>query len=609
MPRPLGVSQPSSPWSVRRIVVIGPGIVGMPIAALLAHARICIGSAEPAQVVVIQRRSQSSGWKIDAINAGRSPIGGLEPALAAIVRNVVADGLLSATDEYAACRAADAILICVQSDGRGDAPNEDPSFDVLRAVARELVLRRPGNAPLIVLESTLAPASLQNEVRDVFREVGLEDGRDVYLGYCPSRVMPGRLVERVSSADRFVAGLNPETAERIALLYRHVVTRGTLHLTNAMSAEVAKSLETAYRDVRIALAAEVARYCDARDVDFYALREYVNGELLQRDLASFQAATVPRGGLLIPTLGVGGHSLPTDGSLLWWRAAQLGAGGENSVILEARRINDESPLLVSDSVERELGGLNQRTICLLGVAYRFNSDDARNSPTFALVRALQNAGAHVRMHDPHVRADDGNVRWAELSDLLTDDLDAALDGAELAVVCVAHRHYVEDVGRILRAGRQLRTIVDAANAYSGRAFADSGVRYAGIGRGTRPPPSEICQIVYDAYRVVERGFANEVAALVQLLNSHYAEHDFARVRYEHVQQLVGTCPTGCAIADPGHAAQALDHGDFTSRLVAKATDAAALAHQASSRRDAMPRPRAVGHGPNAISAHLRTPIA
>jgi nucleotide sugar dehydrogenase len=575
MLRPLGVSEPATQWSVRRIVVIGPGIVGMPIAALLAHARICIGSSQPAPVVVIQRRSQSLGWAVDAINAGRSPVGGLEPALGGIIRSAVDEGLLSATHDYGVCRTADAILVCVQVDHRGDTPNEESLFDVLRAVAGELLLRAPGNAPLIVIESTLAPASLQSEVREVFREVGLEDGRDVYLGYCPTRVMPGRLVERVSSADRFVAGLNPETAERIALLYRHVVTRGTLHLTNALSAELAKSLETAYRDVRIALAAEVARYCDARDVDFYALREWLNGELLQRDLASFQSATVPRGGLLIPTLGVGGHSLPVDGNLLWWRAAQLGAAGENSVILEARRINDESPLLVCESVERELGGLEARTICLLGVAYRFNSDDARNSPTFALAEAMQKRGARVRMHDPHVRADDGNVRRAGLTELLTDDLDAALDGAELAVVCVAHRYYVENVSAILRAGRQLRIIVDAANAFGARAFADSGVRYAGIGRGMLPPPNEICQIVYDAYRVVERGIANEVAELVHLFNAHYAAHDSDRVRYAHVQQLVGTCPTGCAIADPGHVACALDHGDFASRLVAKATEAAA----------------------------------
>ncbi len=576
VPRPLGVSEPAASWSVQRIVVIGSGIVGMPIAALLAHARICIGTLQPAPVVVIQRRSQSSKWTVDAINAGRSPVGGLEPALGGIVRSAVGEGLLSATHDYSACRTADAILVCVEVDHGDDMPDEESLFDALRAVARELLLRAPGNAPLIVIESTLAPAALQSEVCEVFREVGLEDGRDVYLGYCPSRVMPGRLVERVSSADRFVAGLNPETAERIALLYRHVVTRGTLHLTNALSAELAKSLETAYRDVRIALAAEVARYCDARDVDFYALREWLNGELLQRDLASFQSATVPRGGLLIPTLGVGGHSLPVDGNLLWWRAAQLGAVGENSVILEARRINDESPLLVCETVERELGALEGRTICLLGVAYRFNSGDARNSPTFALAQSLQNRGTKVRMHDPHVRADDANVHWAGLTEVLTDDLDVALDGAELAVVCVAHRYYVEDVSAILRAGRQLRIIVDAANAYGGRVFADSGVRYAGIGRGTLPPPNEICQIVYDAYRVVERGVANEVAALVQLLNTHYAAHDFARVRYEHVQQLVGTCPTGCAIADPGHVARALDHGDFASRLVAKATDAAAL---------------------------------
>ncbi len=585
--RPLGVQELAAPWTVRKIAVIGPGIVGMPMAALLAHARVCIGTTEPAQVVVIQRRSPSSGWKIDAINAGRSPIGGREPTLAAIVGTTVRDGLLSATDDYVVCRDADAILVCVQTDRRGNEPEYGPLDSALRAVARELAARPGGNPPLIVIESTLAPSSLHTVVRDVFREAGLEDGRDIHLGHSPNRVMPGRLIERVSSADKLVSGLNPETPERIAQLYRHIVTRGTLHLTNALTAELAKTLENAYRDVRIALAAEVARYCDARDIDFYALREWVNGELLQRDVASFLPAAVPHGGLLVPTLGVGGHCLPKDGILLWWRARELGAPTANSLILEARRINDESPLLVSDIAERTLGGLAGRKIALLGTAYRFNSDDARNSPTFALTRALHAAGATVHMHDPYVRADDANVRLAGLSDFLTADLTEALDGAELAVVCVAHREYVEDLGGILRSAPHLRTLVDAANAYSGRVFADSGVGYLGIGRGTRTPPIDLCRVVYDAFRVVERGVANEVAAVIQLLNAHYAPHDFARVRFEQLQQLVGTCATGCAIADSGPVAPALDHGDFTSRLVARAIAAAGRSPTTSS-------PRALG---------------
>jgi hypothetical protein len=234
--------------------------------------------------------------------------------------------------------------------------------------------------------------------------------------------------------------------------------------------------------------------------------------------------------------------------------------------------------------ERELGRLRGSTIALLGSAYRFNSDDARNSPTFPLARALESAGAAVRIHDPYVRANDGHVSAAGLSHLLSNDLDRVLAGADLAIVCVAHRDYVEAPMRIVRSGRGLCAIIDAANAFDRMHFEGSGVRYTGIGRGTKAPPSALCSIVYDAFRVVERGVANEVLSILNALNSNYAPHDFAKVRFEQLQQLVGTCSTGCAIADPGPAAPALDHGDFTSRLVRHAIAATESAQTQPRRR-------------------------
>ncbi len=589
--RPLGVQDATPPWTVRRIAVVGPGFIGMPMAALLAYTRIRVGGEDPAHVVVVQRGPGSLGVAVDAINSGQSPIGGIEPGLDSILRTVVADGLLSATDDLAVLRDADVILICVPSDLEPDA---NPLYDALYAVSREVSQRTNGITPLVVVESTLAPAALQSDVLDVFRAAGLEDGRDIHLGYSPHRVMPGRLMERISASDKLVAGLSAETTSRMAELYNQVVTRGTLHRTNPLTAEVTKTLENAYRDVRIALAAEVARYCDAHDIDFYKLREWLNGELLQRDIASFQPTAVPRGALLIPTLGVGGHALPRDGRLLSAQENQLSASGDESLILEARRINDESPLVVKALVERILGGsVEKRTICLLGTAYKSNSDDTKNSPTFTLARALQAAGARVKLHDPYVRSTQvAGEPPAPFSDESTADLEKALDAAELAVVCVAHRDYVEGVGSILLAGRQMRVLVDAANAFQRRVFEDSGVQYAGIGRGTRHPPTDLCRIVYDAFRVVERGLSSEVSALIALLNSAYATHDFPRVRFEQVQYLAGTCPTGCAIADPGPAAPALDHGDFASRLVAKAVTASASTHQTSYRRTAQSTIRA-----------------
>ena len=186
-----------SSWRVNRIAVVGPGIVGMPMAALLAHARIREGGDTPAHVVVIQRNSPTSGWKVPAINEGRSPIGGVEPALDEVVRDAVAQGLLSASHDYAALADADVVLVSVQTDRRGNEPDYGPLFEALDGIAAALATRPAGNIPLVIFESTLAPSSMTTVIREHFARHGLVEGRDVLLGNSPNRVMPGRLVERV----------------------------------------------------------------------------------------------------------------------------------------------------------------------------------------------------------------------------------------------------------------------------------------------------------------------------------------------------------------------------------------------------------------------------
>lgn len=208
---PLTLTEHASNWSVRKIAVVGPGIVGMPMAAMLAHARVRIGADAPAPVVVIQRDSPTSGWKVGAINAGRSPIGGVEPDLDRVVAESVAAGLLSASHDYGAARDADVVLLCTQTDKKGTGPDYGPLFEALDGVAAALRERPAGNVPLVVFESTLAPSTMATLVRELFARHGLVEGRDVLLGNSPNRVMPGRLVERVASSDKLVAGLHPDT--------------------------------------------------------------------------------------------------------------------------------------------------------------------------------------------------------------------------------------------------------------------------------------------------------------------------------------------------------------------------------------------------------------
>ena len=567
MPLILAQDQVDS-WSVRKIVVIGPGIVGMPMAALLAHAAACIGSTEPATVLVLQRDSERSGWKVDAINSGRSSIGGVEPELELMVARAVAAGRLSASHDYHLARDADVVLICVQTDREGHAPAYGPLFDAVDEVAKALRERPPGNIPLVIFESTLAPSSMGTVVRQRFAELGLEEGRDVLLGNSPNRVMPGRLVERVVSSDKLVAGLHPITPHLIARLYSQIVTEGTLHQTNSLTAEVVKTLENAYRDVRIAYAAEVARHCDEEDLNYYYLRDQVNARLSQSDAASQEPNAVPSGGVLVPTLGVGGHCLPKDGILLWWRALERGIDGSRSLILEARRINDQSPAEAVRLLERQWGSVEGRAVALMGAAYRFNSEDTRNSPTLALAQILMTRGCQITIHDPYVKPDDQNLQKFGLTDWFTNDMSTAVARAELLAFCTAHRDYlaIEDI--LARAPRA-SAVMDACNLLP-QPENRPQLAYYGIGRGKRKPPESLVEAVTAGFNVVERGVANELSSIIAFLNQDYANTKFERVEFREVQRLAATCGTGCRIVDPGPIDPTSSGYGFTSRLVSLA---------------------------------------
>ena len=562
-----------SDWEIRKIAVIGPGIVGMPMAALLAHARLTEGTDRPAPVTVVQRDSATSGWKVRAINEGRSPIGGIEPELDRIVADSVAKGLLAATHDPATVSDADVILVCVQTDKKGYGPDYGPLMESLEGVAAALRRKPAGNVPLIVFESTLAPSSMTTLIRSHFAERGLVEGRDVLLGNSPNRVMPGRLVERVRTSDKIVGGLHPLTPRLIARLYSRIVTAGALHETSSMTAEVVKTLENAYRDVRIAYSTEIARFCDEHDVDFYAVRDQVNGLLAQDDQASGDPNAVPSGGMLVPTVGVGGHCLPKDGILLWWRAIENGADTSHSLILGARRVNDASPAATIALAERNLGPLRGRAIAVMGAAYRFNSEDTRNSPSLVLARLLMERGCPVTVHDPYVKPGDQNLRRLGLESCFTNDLRASVANAAVLFFCTAHREYTSERSAWPALAPNLEAVVDGCNLYSRKDFAGSDLGYAGIGRGRQEPSREFIEFVRDGFDVMERGVANEVHALLGFLNTHYAGEAFERVTFEEVRRLAGTCVTGCRLPAPGTIGRPPAWRGFTPHLVALAAGA------------------------------------
>jgi len=553
-------------WKVEKIGVIGPGIVGMPMAALLAHARIKINNNKPAEVLVVQRNSVNSGWKVDAINSGKSVIGGIEPGLNRIVEETVKEGILKASHNVEDLYDADVVLVCVQTDKKGFGPDYGPMFGALNGLAKALQKKPEGKIPLVVFESTLAPSSMATLMYDHFKSYDLVDGKDILLGNSPNRVMPGRLVERVTNSDKIVAGLQPSTPEMIKHLYAHIVTKGTLYPTNSMTAETVKTLENAYRDVRIAFSTEIVRYCDQHDINFYQVRDKVNERIAQTDNASADPNAVPSGGLLIPMLGVGGHCLPKDGILLWWRRIEKNVDVSNSLILKSREINDASPLNTLNLAEKHIGCIEGKKIALLGAAYRFNSEDTRNSPTLVLAKLLQEKNCEVVIQDPYVKDDDQNLLRYELNKVFTNNIEKAIQNVDYIFMCTAHQDYYNLIPEFSQCSK-LKGIVDACNIYHKSDFNNTSVEYCGIGRGEKEPDNEFLDFVQQSFIDVEKGTANEVQELATFFNDHYASTEFNKVEFKKVQELARTCSTGCDISDTGEIEKVPEFEGFSSILV------------------------------------------
>jgi hypothetical protein len=230
-------------------------------------------------------------------------------------------------------------------------------------------------------------------------------------------------------------------------------------------------------------------------------------------------------------------------------------------------INDQSPSHTFSEAEKKLGDLRNKKIALLGVAYRFNSEDTRNSPTLALANYLRKNGVKYIMHDPYVKEDDQNLTKFDQQENFTNDLDKAIDFADYVFICTAHRIYMDNLEKIT-SSENILGIYDASNIYKKDQLPTQD--YAGIGRGTKQPEEEFIKFVYESFRAVENGLARELQNLINFYNENYAFDEFNKVKFEDVQRLAKTCSTGCEIADPEKVTSVPTYNGFSSQLAKKA---------------------------------------
>lgn len=408
-----------------RVGVIGLGYVGLPLVV------------EFGQAGFITTGFEVDARKADTINRGASYIPDVPTAH---VAELIAAKKLSATTDFAYLREQDIIVICVPTPLR---KTKDPDVSYILAAAEKIqAAMRPGQ--LIILESTTYPGTTDEVLKPMFDATGLVLDQDYFLAFSPERVDPGNEKFNTKNITKVVGGVTAVSAEVAAAAYRAIVDN--VHpVSSARVAEACKLLENTFRAVNIGLVNELAQLCDTLGIDTWEV------------IAA--AATKPFGFMAFyPGPGIGGHCIPLDPHYLSWKARMHGF--EARFISLAEEVNSRMPEHVVDLVMRGLNGqrkpVNGSKILIMGVAYKRDIDDMRESPALAIIENLQKLGAEVSFHDPyvpeiHLEGSDQRLRGIALSN-------EAVATADCVVIVTDHRAI--DYGSL---AERAQLIVDTRN--------------------------------------------------------------------------------------------------------------------------------------------------
>jgi UDP-N-acetyl-D-glucosamine dehydrogenase len=359
------------------VAIVGAGYVGMPLARVFAEAGKNVVLVDVDQDVV------------DGINRGESHIGDV-PTEA--LKTLVDAGRVSATSDYDALQEVDAILIALPTPLSS---HREPDLTIVESAAAEIAPRlRKGQ--VVVLESTTYPGTTRESLQPILERSGMKAGEDFHLAFSPERVDPGRTDWTTKNTPKLVGGLTPACTERAVELYRSAVDT-VVPLSSPETAEMTKLLENIFRAVNIALVNELAQLCERMEVDVWEVVE--------------AAETKPFGFMSFkPGPGLGGHCIPIDPFYLTWKAREYDFYTE--FIDLAGKVNANMPFFCRSLISQALNhgaekSLKGSRILILGVSYKADIDDVRESPAKKIVELLHKAGTDVSYHDPHVPEFDG----------------------------------------------------------------------------------------------------------------------------------------------------------------------------------------------------------
>ena len=405
----------------RDVAIVGAGYVGVPLAQVFAEAGL--------RVVLVD----VDAGRVATLNRGESYI---EDVSSAELAPLVEAGSIAASTNYDELREADAILVALPTPLSA---NREPDLSIVLGATREIAARlRPGH--LVVLESTTYPGTTRDEMLPILAAGGMQVGSDFHLAFSPERVDPGRTDWTTKTTPKIVGGVTDACTAAACSLYERALD-SVITVSSPEAAELTKLLENIFRSVNIALVNELAQLCDRMGVDVW---EVVDA-----------AATKPFGFMSFkPGPGLGGHCLPVDPFYLSWKAREYDFYTE--FIELAGKINENMPYFCLDKITRALNSQEKSvkgsTVHLVGVSYKADVGDLRESPALKLVELLREEGADVSYHDPHV---------PELPEhgLVSASLDGHVESADCVAIVTAHSG-IDYAGLAERA----RLVVDFRNA-------------------------------------------------------------------------------------------------------------------------------------------------
>lgn len=388
-----------------QICVIGLGYIGLPTAAIFASKKIKVIGVDVSQDVV------------NTINEGKIHI--IEPNLDILVKKVVSEGYLSADTKP--CE-SDVFIICVPTPFKGT--NHEPNIDYIKNATKALskVLKK---GDLIILESTSPVGTsekisqwISQERQDLLCPHENSQNADVFIAHCPERVLPGKILNELVENDRIIGGISSKCTQKAIDLYK-IFVKGECIGTNARTAEMVKLTENSSRDVQIAFANELSLLCDKMDIDVYELIHLANYH--------------PRVNILQPGCGVGGHCIAVDPWFIVYDFPKLAR-----LIHTAREVNDSKPLFVVDKIIKQAQNLNTQKIACLGLAFKPDIDDLRESPAVYIVSLLAQKGYEVSVVEPNIKELPSNLK--DKCKLIS--LNEALRYDNIALL-VAHKEFKE----------------------------------------------------------------------------------------------------------------------------------------------------------------------